>query len=82
MNGYCPELEVLAAIGRGGDAGTCQPALAAHIEVCPLCREFIEQHAQNGVDSLPTTLTASLPTDGPPPKIDGFTIERELGRGS
>jgi serine/threonine protein kinase len=82
MIDFCPELEVLVSIGRGGDGGTCEPALAAHIENCPLCREFIERYAQRGVDSLHPILITSLPMDDMMPRIDGFTIERELGRGS
>ena len=82
MIGYCPERAVLARIGRGSDAGSCDPALAAHIEDCPVCREFIELHAQNVVESFNPAFPVDRPLGSALPKIEGFTIERELGRGS
>jgi hypothetical protein len=78
----CPHPAELARIGRGADAGSCPADLAAHIEDCPGCRQFLERCAAGGLDSLITPWAAGPREDGPPPRIEGFAIERELGRGA
>ncbi len=47
----------------------------------PRCRNFLEQRAQHGLET-PAFHAAELPRQDTLPTIDGFTIERELGRGA
>ncbi len=81
MNSACPSREELARIGTGLRGETCPPELAAHIEGCLACREILERSVQNGLESLAGP-PAVLPRSDLVPRIDGFTIERELGRGA
>jgi eukaryotic-like serine/threonine-protein kinase len=83
MTTACPSREDLAQIGMatGADAASCPPALAAHIEGCRQCREFLERRGRAGLESFSSSL-AELPSAHAVPHIDGFAIERELGRGS
>jgi len=55
--------------------------VATHIEGCPECRKFLERCVEHGLESLPAP-PAELPWPDTVPQIDGFTIERELGRGA
>ena len=55
--------------------------MAAHIERCPECQEFLKRRVQDGLESL-TPHAAALPGPDTIPQIAGFTIERELGRGA
>jgi len=55
--------------------------MATHIEGCPECRKFLEPCVDDGLKSLPTP-PAQLPGPDTVPRIEGFTIERELGRGA
>jgi len=55
--------------------------MATHIEGCPECRKFLERCVDDRLESLPTP-PAELPGPDSVPRIDGFTIERELGRGA
>ncbi len=78
----CPEPAELARLGRGADAGSCPPEWSAHIEDCPRCRDFLDRCAVRGLDSFDASRTAGTMAPGMLPSIDGFTIERELGRGA
>ncbi len=78
----CPELAELARIGRGTAAGSCPPELAAHIEICSECRGVLDRYAARGLESYIGAEPDGLQAPGVLPRIDGFTIERELGRGS
>jgi serine/threonine protein kinase len=82
MIGHCPEPAILARIGRGAEAGTCDPDLAAHIEDCPDCQEFLRRRGESGLSSLSGPGEPEPPAHGTFPEIDGFTMERELGRGA
>ena len=81
MSSACPSRHVLAQIGAGAGLESCPAEVSAHIEGCPrlpelpgaLCR------ARPGIAGRPQ---AALPVPEEVPRIDGFTIERELGRGS
>jgi eukaryotic-like serine/threonine-protein kinase len=78
----CPSHEELAWIGTGASAGSCPPGIDAHIEGCAQCRAFLARCVGDGLESLAIP-AAELPgPDAVPPQIDGFTIERELGRGA
>ena len=55
--------------------------MASHIEQCPECQEFLKWRVQDGLEPL-TPRAAELPGPETIPQIDGFTIERELGRGA
>jgi tetratricopeptide (TPR) repeat protein len=55
--------------------------MATHIEGCPECREFLERRVQDW-PGAPIAGEAELPSPDALPRIDGFTIERELGRGA
>jgi len=77
----CPNLEELAQIGIAGGAESCPPGFATHIERCPGCRDVLALCVRDGFDSLiPETI--GLPASDALPHIEGFTIERELGRGA
>jgi len=77
----CPEPAELAQIGRGADAGSCSPELAAHIDDCRDCREFLERCARKGLVP-PCSPAGALTEPDVLPAIDGFAIECELGRGA
>ncbi len=81
MTTACPSHEELAQLGNGHSPGSCPPGLATHIEDCPECRKFLERRVEDGLESLPCS-PAELPGPDMAPHIDGFTIERELGRGA
>ena len=72
----CPPWEELAGIGA--DTGTCPPELAAHIDQCMKCRDVLRRRVDQGLDTA-TGPAMSLPDQAP--RIPGYTIERELGRG-
>jgi serine/threonine protein kinase/tetratricopeptide (TPR) repeat protein len=75
----CPGPEVLAGIGNG--TGSCPSDLAAHIDQCRECQEFLQRRVRKGLETL-TPHSASLSAPESAPQITGFTIERELGRGA
>jgi len=77
----CPSPEELARIGLGDCDGSCPPGMAIHIEGCPECRAFLERRVRGGQESL-TSRAADLPDTDALPRIDGFVVERELGRGA
>jgi eukaryotic-like serine/threonine-protein kinase len=77
----CPSQEALARIGTDDCSGSCPPGVATHIENCPECREFLKRRIRVGLESV-TSRAAELPELDVVPRIEGFTIERELGRGS
>lgn len=75
----CPSPEELAGIGTG--TGSCPSGMAAHVEHCPECQEFLNRRLQGGFESL-VPRSAEFPGPDTLPQIAGFTIERELGRGA
>ena len=75
----CPSPAELAGIGTG--TGSCPSGMAAHIDQCRECQEFLSQRVQDGLETL-TPRAAALPGTDKVPLITGFTIERELGRGA
>jgi tetratricopeptide (TPR) repeat protein len=78
----CPGPVELARIGRGTADGSCPPEFATHIEECPRCREFLERCAVGGLETWNASQAGGLRGPAGLPRIDGFTIERELGRGA
>ena len=81
MHTHCPGLDELVLIGKDAHEASCPPGLATHIEGCPECRKLLKRHVDNGLDSL-NLPPVDLPAPDAVPSIDGFTIERELGRGA
>jgi hypothetical protein len=75
----CPSPEELAGIGTG--TGSCPSGIAAHIDQCRQCQEFLNQRVEGGLETL-TLHTAALPGPETLPQVSGFAIERELGRGA
>jgi tetratricopeptide (TPR) repeat protein len=55
--------------------------MALHIEACPDCRDFLERQVRGGLEPLAREEASFTRPDGVP-RIDGFVIERELGRGA
>jgi serine/threonine protein kinase len=60
--------------------GVTDDTLERHIEECPECQAKLERLAQNDAGAAPAT--PSLPCPENPPRIPGFVIRGELGRGS
>jgi serine/threonine protein kinase/tetratricopeptide (TPR) repeat protein len=82
MHADCPGLLEFAHVGgTDGRATSFSTGLAAHIEDCPDCRERLKRYVDDGLESLPAP-PGELPATDAAPRIDGFTIERELGRGA
>jgi serine/threonine protein kinase len=75
----CPSPAELAGIGTG--TGSCPAGMAAHIEQCRECQEFLHQRVQDGLETL-TPRAATLQGPETVPQFTGYTIERELGRGA
>ena len=82
MIACCPDPAELARIGRGTAAGSCPPELAAHIEDCPECQGVPGAFVAGGLESFWMLHGGRAPGGGELPRIDGFAIERELGRGA
>lgn len=78
----CLDPVELARIGRGVAAGSCPPEWTAHIEDCPRCRQFLDRCAKGGFESSRAPGASEAPASGVVPRVEGFTIERELGRGA
>src|SRR4051812_24975668 len=75
----CPSPEELARIGTG--TGSCPSGMAAHVEQCPECQDFLKRRVEDGLESL-APRPAELPPPEAVPQIAGFSVERELGRGA
>ncbi len=78
----CPPAAVLARLGTEMmmEAETLD-AVEGHIESCIACQERLQRLAQ--ADAFGEQLTTLLlPGSAETPRIPGFVIERELGRGS
>jgi tetratricopeptide (TPR) repeat protein len=75
----CPSAATLARLGSDSLQDETLSALEDHIQGCPDCQAELDRLVQNdsGEWSIP-----GLPAPGEPPRIPGFLIERELGRGS
>ena len=73
----CPPLHVLSRIGTCLTGGSTDHAVDAHIDGCARCQHLMDGLA--GRDALVET-RAVVDTDTLP-RVPGFTIERELGRG-
>ena len=73
----CPPLEVLVRFGSGSPEGSTDRALDAHIDGCRRCQEVLDGLA--GVGSSGAGRVEVDPENLP--RIPGFTMERELGRG-
>jgi serine/threonine protein kinase len=77
----CPSGEELVRIGGGSFAGSCPAAIAEHIEACADCRAFLERCLREDLGMAPS-LAAERPGVATLPRIEGFAIESELGRGA
>jgi serine/threonine-protein kinase len=77
----CPSPDALLHLGIESGDGSCPPGIATHIERCPECRAFLERRGEDGLESL-LAATASLPAPEAPPRVAGFTIDHEIGRGA
>ena len=73
----CPPLEVLGRIGSGQPGSSSDVALDAHINGCPFCQDILDGIAakESSAESRGVVDPEKLP------RIPGFTMERELGRG-
>src|SRR5690348_15590111 len=75
----CPSAATLARLGSGSLHDETLSALEGHIQGCPDCQAELDRLVQN--DSGEWTIPG-LPAPGEPPRIPGFVIESELGRGA
>jgi len=75
----CPSHETLARLGHDSLEGAAWAAVEAHVQHCAECVGSLEKLAAHGTATAPAS--ASLPPEDNLPRIPGFDIERELGRG-
>lgn len=75
----CPSAATLARWGIDTLDGFTFAAVEEHIERCEDCRARLERLDRNGKELGGSATT--LPASGQPPRIPGFVIEQEVGRG-
>jgi tetratricopeptide (TPR) repeat protein len=77
----CPTDTMLARLGDDSFAGSSVSALERHVDECPSCQGKLDRLVK---DDAGRELVSSprLPGSDDPPRIPGFVIERELGRGA
>ena len=77
----CPDPRLLVQLGTSlvGDA-TFQ-LYEEHLESCPACQAVLREFVDDGLD-FAVVRPSELPIPDEFPRIPGFTIERELGRGA
>jgi serine/threonine protein kinase len=75
----CPSHETLARLGHDSLDGAAWAAVEAHVQHCAECVGSLEKLAAHGTATAPAS--ASLPPEDSLPRIPGFDIEAELGRG-
>ncbi len=73
----CPPFHVLSRIGAGLPGGSTDLAIDAHINHCRFCQDVLDGLAAG---EAPGDGRVAVDPDKLP-RIPGFTIERELGRG-
>jgi hypothetical protein len=77
----CPTDAMLARLGDDSFAGSSVSALERHIDECPSCQGKLDRLVKD--DAGPELVSSPrLPGSDDPPRIPGFVIERELGRGA
>ena len=72
----CPWEAMLPCVGTDALPDGAHAAIEQHVESCPACRSALEDLAHRWVEQ-PMVMPGSDRT----PRIPGFVIERELGRG-
>jgi serine/threonine protein kinase len=77
----CPSAATLARLGIDSLDGADFASIEAHIETCADCRDMLDRLHRNDAGSG-SFAAERLPGPEAPPRIPGFVIERELGRGS
>ncbi len=76
----CPPPEVLGRFGSGSRGDAADSSLDAHINGCSACQSALDRLAHEVSDTTGTgTGRVAAPEDLP--RIPGFELERELGRG-
>ena len=77
----CPTDATLARLGDDSFAGAKVDALKRHVDECASCQGKLDRLVEN--DACPELVVSPtrLPSPDDPPRIPGFVIERELGRG-
>ena len=75
----CPSTATLARWTTDALDGPAFASLAEHIDACDGCRAKLDRLRRN--DAEMEKATPALPGPSDPPRIPGFEIERELGRG-
>ena len=73
----CPSHETLARLGHDSLDGAAWAVVEAHVQHCPDCVHSLEKLAAHGT----APASASLPPADNLPRIAGFDIEAEVGRG-
>jgi hypothetical protein len=72
----CPQYAAdLAAYAGGGKEP--EPALKAHLQDCPACREACEELRRAA--TLQTRIAAQLPNPGSHPRLDGWFLDQVTG---
>ena len=76
---FCPSDETLVRLGHDSLDGAAWAAVEAHVQHCERCVGTLEKLvSDNTATAAPP---ASLPAEEDLPRIPGFDIECELGRG-
>lgn len=78
----CPSPETLVLLGEESLSESRFAALESHVQTCSHCQVLLEQwlHQRSGATDWSGRFEAPGEPE-PPPRIAGFVVERELGRG-
>jgi tetratricopeptide (TPR) repeat protein len=77
----CPDCERLVRLGTSAVGDHTYGVFNAHVEGCPSCQAVLQNFVEKGLDSA-ASHALSLPGPEEFPRVPGFTIDRELGRGA
>ncbi len=81
MNADCLTVEDLRQLGREPLGGTTFERIERHVADCRSCQERLESLARTEHSESISTPASPDPRSFPPPRIPGYLITAELGRG-
>ncbi len=77
----CPTDKTLARISHDSFDGGRWSAVEAHVQDCVKCQELMDKMTTSGTAAENDSVMADLPSGADLPRIPGFEIEAEVGRG-